>query len=128
MLDDNTYSKNVISILSELKCKNYKLIGYKNRFKDLFYKDIICHFISNAENNNFKFEIQFHTKDSLRAKNITHYLYEIIREDKKISIEKIIYQIRNAMLEEYNSISEPNNTDIIDKYSNEYLKGENIYG
>ena len=128
VLDDNTYSKNVISILSELKCKNYKLIGYKNRFKDLFYKDIICHFISNAENNNFKFEIQFHTKDSLRAKNITHYLYEIIREDKKISIEKIIYQIRNAMLEEYNSISEPNNTDIIDKYSNEYLKGENIYG
>ena len=51
-----------------------------------------------------------------------------IDEIEKISIEKIIYQIRNAMLEEYNSINEPNNTDIIDKYSHEYLEGENIYG
>ncbi len=127
VLDDNSYSKNVISILSALKSKKYKLIGYKNRFKDLFYKDIICHFVSNVQNNKFKFEIQFHTKDSLRAKNITHHLYEIIRDDKKISIEKIIYQIRNAMLEEYNSINEPNNTDIIDKYSHEYLEGETIY-
>ena len=88
-----------------------------HRFNDPFYKDISSHYFNDdIIKIRFVFELQFHTKYTLKAKNITHHLYEIVREfesDLRELNESIVKNIYEAIRKLYNEIPIPKDIDEI---------------
>lgn len=111
IFNENDFTSNVIEILKSLK-KTYQLLDLKNRFSNEKYKDISTHW----KVDSFVVEIQFHTKMTIDAKEITHYLYEIVREyeDKLRKISDIIMNnITAAVIKIYEKIPIPEYVDKI---------------
>lgn len=67
-------------IINELEAKGYVIRRVKNKFVDenSNYRGLNL-VVENP--NGYKFELQFHTPQSLEVKDINHKLYEIYRED-----------------------------------------------
>ena len=117
VLKEENFTDNVNCILNALKENNYELTDLKNRFNDPFYKDISSHYFNDdIIKIRFVFELQFHTKYTLKAKNITHHLYEIVREfesDLRELNESIVKNIYEAIRKLYNEIPIPKDIDEI---------------
>ncbi len=119
VLDEKNFTDNVSKILQELKDNDYKLMDLKNRFNEIYYKDISSHYFDNKTIKiQFVFELQFHTEESLKAKEISHLLYEITREfqtDLDQISENIMENIYKAIRKLYNEVPIPTDIDKIEE-------------
>ena len=89
ILDPNNYANGVINSLTELEGKGYKVLKFKNFWKNAKgYKGIN---VTLQSPDGTKMELQFHTEDSFFTKEtLTHLLYEIEREETNKANETVI--------------------------------------
>lgn len=97
------YIKNKDKILKDLEKKSFKIYQEKNTWLRNGYKGINVKLISP---NNIKFELQFHTEQSLEAKEKVHKYYEEQRlpstpEERKRELAIIMNQIFNEIPNPY---------------------------
>ncbi len=71
------YAEGVLADVDRLKAEGFELIKLKNLWTDNQYKGINSQW-RRAETGS-RFEMQFHTRESLEAKELTHQAYERIR-------------------------------------------------
>lgn len=95
---DNYYNKKE-KIMDEMKAKGYKVVKEKDTWKFPGYKGIN---IKMENSNGDKFELQFHTEDSLKAKEEAHKLYEKQRlpetsEEEKEKLSREMDRIFNKV-------------------------------
>lgn len=95
---DNYYNKKE-KIMDEMKSKGYKVVKEKDTWRFPGYKGIN---IKMENSNGDKFELQFHTEDSLKAKEEAHKLYEKQRlpettEEEKENLGRAMDKIFNKV-------------------------------
>jgi len=79
IFDYNTYIEQVNAYLKELEEMGYKIIKFKNRWSEVYYKGINVHIEDYYKR---KFEIQFHTKENHDIKEIfSREPYNLIRNN-----------------------------------------------
>ena len=98
-VDVNNYYNKKEKIINEMKSKGYKVVKEKDTWKFPGYKGINIK-MENSEGN--KFELQFHTEDSLKAKEEAHKLYEKQRlpettEEEKENLDRAMDKIFNKV-------------------------------
>lgn len=98
-VDVNNYYNKKEKIINEMKSKGYKVIKEKDTWGLPGYKGINIK-MENSEGN--KFELQFHTEDSLKAKEEAHKLYEKQRlpettEEEKEKLDREMDKIFNKV-------------------------------
>jgi hypothetical protein len=71
------YADGVLTDVVRLKAEGFELIKLKNLWADEQYKGINCQW--RRPETGLRFEVQFHTPESLEAKELTHEAYERIR-------------------------------------------------
>jgi hypothetical protein len=71
------YAEGTLSDVERLKAEGYELVKLKNLWTDDQYKGINTQWRS--PETGLRFEVQFHTPESLEAKELTHKAYERIR-------------------------------------------------
>jgi hypothetical protein len=102
ILEAESYTKNVSSIMSSLKSSGYNLVkkfNYWNRFNEFSYEGFNSAWIIDG----LKFELQFHTRESYNVKINIHPLYEIARlipEGSKILNHKMAMQWEDVKIPE----------------------------
>ena len=84
-VDVNNYYNKKEGIINEMKSKGYKVVKEKDTWRFPGYKGIN---IKMENSNGDKFELQFHTEDSLKAKEEAHKLYEKQRLPETTEEEK----------------------------------------
>ena len=75
--DHGRYADGVLADVDRLKAEGFKLIKLKNLWSDNQYKGINSQW--RRLETGSRFEVQFHTPESLEAKELTHRAYERIR-------------------------------------------------
>lgn len=73
MFSTEEYKEGYNNVIKDLINKNYQVINIKNTWNNNGYKGINCKF---EDENGIKFELQFHTPESLQAKEKAHRIYE----------------------------------------------------
>ena len=111
------FTEKVKAIMKELTDVEIRMKQLKNRFREKDYKDIISWWRDNRNGtDDFVFEIQFHTPETYKNKQIRHYIYSITREYEK-DINNISQSIREnlnkAVLLLYRDCVIPENVDAI---------------
>ena len=71
------YAEGVVSDVDRLKSEGFELIKLKNLWAEEQYKGINSQW--RRPETGLRFEMQFHTPESLEAKELTHRAYERIR-------------------------------------------------
>ena len=71
------YAEGVLSDVDRLKSEGFELIKLKNLWAEEQYKGINSQW--RRPETGLRFEMQFHTPESLEAKELTHRAYERIR-------------------------------------------------
>ncbi len=71
------YADGVLTDVERLKAEGFELIKLKNLWADEQYKGINSQW--RRPETGLRFEVQFHTPESLEAKELTHEAYERIR-------------------------------------------------
>ena len=82
------YTQGVWSDIERLKGEGFKLHQLKNSWSDEEYKGINSQWIEPATGQ--RFEVQFHTRISFQAKQLTHDAYERIRTEQADEFEKMV--------------------------------------
>lgn len=102
------------NVISSLESKGYKLVRVKNTLANpnAAYRGINC-VLEDA--NGYKFELQFHTQQSLDIKEINHKLYEEQRKDG-ISSSRF-NELNEIMKENASSIDTPNGIEEIESFN-----------
>ena len=100
-------------VIKELEKKGYSVKRVKNTLGNVNapYRGINC-VLENP--NGYKFELQFHTQQSLDIKEVNHKLYEKERLDDTSAEEK--KKLRNQMAENARQIESPKNIDKIHSF------------
>jgi hypothetical protein len=75
--DSERYAEGVLSDVDRLKSEGFELIKLKNLWTEEQYKGINSQW--RRPETGLRFEMQFHTPESLEAKELTHRAYERIR-------------------------------------------------
>jgi hypothetical protein len=75
--DHGRYAEGVLADVDRLKAEGFELIKLKNLWPDNQYKGINSQW--RRPETGSRFEMQFHTPESLEAKELTHQAYERIR-------------------------------------------------
>ena len=75
--DDRRYADGVLADVDRLKAEGFELIKLKNSWTDNQYKGVNSQW--RRVETGSRFEMQFHTPESLEAKELTHQAYERIR-------------------------------------------------
>jgi hypothetical protein len=75
--DHGRYAEGVLADVDRLKAEGFELIKLKNLWPDNQYKGINSQW--RRPESGSRFEMQFHTPESLEAKELTHQAYERIR-------------------------------------------------
>ena len=84
--DPDRYADGVRADVERLKAEGFELIQMKNLWTGDQYKGVNSQW-SRSETGS-RFEVQFHTSESLEAKELTHKAYERIRSREVSSIER----------------------------------------
>ncbi|MGI6608649.1 MAG: hypothetical protein ACOX1F_06745 [Erysipelotrichaceae bacterium] len=87
LVDDALYTNEYFEVKSQLENLGYKFVRVKNTIWDTS-KDYRGINVVIESPGGYKFELQFHTPQSLDIKNRNHVLYEIAREDTTSQAEK----------------------------------------
>ena len=82
------YTQGVWSDIERLKGEGFQLHQLKNSWSDEEYKGINSQWIEPATGQ--RFEVQFHTRISFQAKQLTHDAYERIRTEQADEFEKMV--------------------------------------
>jgi hypothetical protein len=93
MYSPQRYADGVLTDVERLKAEGFELIKLKNLWADEQYKGMNSQW--RRPETGLRFEVQFHTPESLEAKELTHKAYERIRGS--------ISDIERAELESFQS-------------------------
>jgi hypothetical protein len=85
---ETSYTRGVLSDIVRLKDQGFELEKLKNSWSDEQYKGINSQWIELASGQ--RFEVQFHTRISFEAKQLTHGAYERIRTQQADEFEKMV--------------------------------------
>jgi hypothetical protein len=80
------YAEGVLSDVERLKSEGFELVRLKNLWSEEQYKGINSQW-RNSETG-LRFEVQFHTPESLAAKQLTHKAYERLRSSEITQAER----------------------------------------
>lgn len=80
------YADGVLSDVERLKAEGFELIKLKNLWTDDQYKGINSQW--RRPETGLRFEVQFHTAESLEAKELTHKAYERLRSSHASPAER----------------------------------------
>lgn len=108
--DSKTFTNDFYIVKNQLETKGYKMIEVSNSIADEFAEYRGINTLVKTPKG-YTFELQFHTEESLKIKEINHKLYEEQRKSGKSEEEKMklgMEMIRNAQ-----SIHTPNGADKI---------------
>ena len=86
MYSSERYAEGVLSDVDRLKTEGFELVKLKNLWHADQYKGINSQWFSAATGT--RFEMQFHTPESLEAKELTHEAYERIRSNTATPAEE----------------------------------------
>ncbi len=88
--DETRYTRSVSSDIERLQDQGFKLDRLKNSWADKLYKGINSQWIDQSTGQ--RFEVQFHTRISFEAKQITHSAYERLRTMKADKFEELVLE------------------------------------
>lgn len=80
------YAEGVHADVERLKAEGFELIKLKNLWTDDQYKGINSQW--RRPETGLRFEMQFHTPESLEAKELTHKAYERLRSTETTQVER----------------------------------------
>jgi len=80
------YAEGVLSDVDRLKSEGFELVKLKNLWKEEQYKGINSQW--RRPETGLRFEMQFHTPESLEAKELTHQAYERLRGIQVDQVER----------------------------------------
>jgi hypothetical protein len=75
--DSERYAEGVLSDVDRIKSEGFELVKLKNLWTEEHYKGINSQW--RRPGTGLRFEVQFHTPESLEAKELTHRAYERVR-------------------------------------------------
>jgi len=84
------YTQGVLADIERLKGQGFELDKLKNSWSDDQYKGINSQWIESATGQ--RFEVQFHTRISFEAKQLTHGAYERLRTQQADSFEELVLE------------------------------------
>jgi len=87
---ESRYTQGVWADLERLKGQGFKLHTLKNSWSDDQYKGINTQWIEPETDQ--RFEVQFHTRISFEAKQLTHDAYERIRTKQANKFEQMVLE------------------------------------
>lgn len=119
LVDKDLLVDDYVKIQKQLEDKGYKIVRVKNTFDNpnSAYRGLNTVV---EDPNGYKFELQFHTPESIEIKEKVHVLYEQFRLDSTSTAEKI--RLNNEMLKISQSLPDIKNASAIKNYN--MLKGE----
>lgn len=88
--EEARYTRGVRADITRLRDQGFKLDKLKNYWSDDQYKGINSHWIE--PDTGQRFEVQFHTRISYEAKQITHSSYERIRAGRPDKFEQMVLE------------------------------------
>lgn len=88
--DEARYTKGVQADIARLKEQGFQLEKLKNYWSDDQYKGINSQWIEPGTGQ--RFEVQFHTRISFEAKQITHGAYERLRTHRADALEELLLE------------------------------------
>jgi hypothetical protein len=88
--DEARYTKGVLADIGRLKEQGFELEKLKNYWSDDQYKGINSQWIEPGTGQ--RFEVQFHTRISFEAKEITHDAYERLRTHQADAFEELVLE------------------------------------
>jgi hypothetical protein len=88
--DEARYAQGVQADIARMKEQGFKLEVLKNFWSDDQYKGINSQWIEPETGQ--RFEMQFHTRISAEAKEITHKAYERLRSDQADAFEELVLE------------------------------------
>ncbi|MGH3194136.1 MAG: hypothetical protein ACRDPY_40085 [Streptosporangiaceae bacterium] len=87
---ESRYTQGVWAELGRLKNQGFELLGLKNSWSSDQYKGINSQWID--PDTGQRFEVQFHTRISFEAKEITHKAYERLRTHQADKFEQMVLE------------------------------------
>ena len=87
---DSRYTQGVWADIERLKERGFKLEILKNFWSDDQYKGINSQWIDSESDQ--RFEVQFHTRISFEAKQLTHAAYERIRSQRADRFDQMVLE------------------------------------
>jgi len=88
--DEAHYSKSVRTDIARLEDRGFELDKLKNFWSDEQYRGINSQWIEPGTGQ--RFELQFHTRISFEAKQITHGAYERLRSKQADAFEELVLE------------------------------------
>jgi hypothetical protein len=88
--DETRYSQGVRADISRLEEQGFRLVKLKNSWSEEQYKGVNSQWEEPASGQ--LFELQFHTKISFEAKQITHSAYERLRTKQADELEEMVLE------------------------------------
>lgn len=115
LVESDKFVDDYYKIMDELTKKGYKVQRVKNTFNDdtKSYKGVNTVVESPT---GYKFELQYHTPESMKVKEINHKLYEMARLDTTSEEEKA--KLRNEMNKNSNKLEPIPKIDKINNFDN----------
>jgi hypothetical protein len=86
--DEAHYTRGVLTDVMRIREQGFRLEGLKNYWSDDQYKGINSRWIE--PDTGQRFEVQFHTRTSFEAKQITHGSYERLRSHQADAFEEMV--------------------------------------
>jgi hypothetical protein len=86
--DEARYTRSVCADLKRLEERGFRLVELRNSWPDEQYKGINSRWLDNETGQ--RFEVQFHTRISFEAKQLTHGAYERIRSGQADEFETMV--------------------------------------
>jgi hypothetical protein len=87
---EGRYSQGVRADVTRLQNQGFELVKLKNSWSDEQYKGINSQWVDSATGQ--RFELQFHTRISFGAKQLTHGAYERIRTQQADEFEEMVLE------------------------------------
>jgi hypothetical protein len=87
---ETRYTQGVLADIARLKDQGLELDKLKNSWSDEQYKGINSQWIEPASGQ--RFEVQFHTRISFEAKQLTHVAYERLRSKQADMFEELVLE------------------------------------
>ena len=84
------YTQGVLADITRLKDQGFELDKLKNSWSDEQYKGINSQWIE--PDSGQRFEVQFHTRISFEAKQLTHGAYERLRSKQADKFEELVLE------------------------------------
>jgi hypothetical protein len=88
------YTQGVRDDIARLKEQGFEMVGLKNSWLDEQYKGINSRWIE--PDSGQRFEVQFHTRISFEAKQLTHSAYERLRSGQADEFEEMVLEAFQA--------------------------------